>query len=439
MLRPYQVEAIERVRQAMWQGARAVCLQMSTGAGKTHTAAEVIRRGIAQHGRIVFAAHLDALIDDTSSRLEKAEIAHGIVQASRKRTPDAPVQVASLQTLAARQDAPPADFFILDECHRAMAASVRAVLERYPRALLLGLTATPQRGDGQSLGDVFQELVTGPSMKELVAQGHLVSAEVLSPPAPLDGSLARDPVQALQEFAPGRPSMIFCRDAAAAEKLAERIGSRAVVILGGTSRTARREARERLAAGEPLVLVGCGVFLEGWDSPAVDTVVLARQFSVCGSYLQAVGRALRPSPATGKTRATVIDLTGAAILHGLPDDDRVWSLDGPPRRAGDDLKVILMRCAHCFAVFHSGPTECPRCGESIRGGRVARRATRIERQELSRLDERPLEVRDAIAIRGIEKRLRATGRFSEQQIPRIAQSIFRKQRVRTPAAKEASA
>lgn len=433
MLRAYQTEAIDRVRQAMWQGAHSVCLQLSTGGGKTHLAAEVIRQSVAQGGKVVFAAHLDALIDDTSQRLEKAGVEHGIVQAARKRKPDAPVQVASLQTLAVRQDAPPADIFILDECHRAMAASVRAVLERYPQAFLLGLTATPQRGDGQALGDVFQELVVGPSMKELVADGHLVAAEVLSPPAPLDGSLARDPVQALEEFAPGRPSMIFCRDSADAHKFAARVGERAILILGETSRTVRRQARERLEAGEPLVLVGCGVFLEGWNSPAVEAIVLARQFSVCGGYLQACGRGLRPSANTGKTRATIIDLVGAAILHGLPEDDRVWSLNGPPRRAGDSLKLILMRCAACFAVFHSGPSECPRCGESVRGGKMKRRATRIERQELARLDTRPQHVRDRMALTALERVIRQRGRCtSETQVAWAVKKLFEKKYGRKP-------
>ncbi len=428
-LRPYQLDAIEKVRDAYRAGARSVLLRMETGSGKTHTAAECIRSSVRLGNRVVFAAHLDALLDDTSSRLTKAGIEHGVVQGDRPTNPTAPVQVASLATLHRRQEAPPADFLILDECHRAMAATVRGVLDRYAAADLLGLTATAQRGDGQPLGDVFQAMVQGPSMQQLIDEGHLVPAHVLSPPSPTEGTLARDPVEALEEFAPGQAAMVFCRDAADAADVAARIGDRAVVILGDTPRAVRQDARARLAAGEKLALVGCGVFVEGWDSPAVEAVVLARGFSVCGSYLQACGRSLRPSPETGKTRATIIDLTGAAILHGLPADERLWTLDGEPRRVGDAL-IQLARCRSCFAVIHAGPSECPRCGASMRGGKVKRRATRIERQELSRLDDRPQAVRDAIALKGIEKRLRSSGRFTEQQIPRIAASIFRKQRGR---------
>ena len=207
-LRDYQAAQVEGVREAMRAGKRAILMQAPTGAGKTFTAAECIRASVALGFRVVFAAHLDALIDDTSERLEEAGIEHGVIQAARPRKPDAAVQVASLATLHRRQEAPPADLFILDECHRAMASTVRGVLDRYPRADLLGLTATPQRGDGQPLGDVFEVMVPGPSMKRLIEGGRIVPARVYSPPSPtLRGALAMDPVEALERYAPARPAI----------------------------------------------------------------------------------------------------------------------------------------------------------------------------------------------------------------------------------------
>jgi superfamily II DNA or RNA helicase len=198
------------------------------------------------------------------------------------------------------------------------------------------------------------------------------------------------------------------------------------LILGDTPRAERRAARERLARGEPLVLVGCGVFVEGWDSPEIRAVILARTFGFCGGYLQACGRGLRATP--GKSHATIIDLSGASLLHGLPEDDRVWSLEGHAvRRSAEALKP-LARCGACLAVMHAGPSECVRCGASMRGTRLPRRATRVERQELSRLDERPQKERDAVAIRIIEGRLRKCGRFPAFRIPAIARSILARSR-----------
>lgn len=270
---------------------------------------------------------------------------------------------------------------------------------------------------------------------ELVRQGHLVPAVVLSPPAPVEGALAADPVDAYLAHAAGLPAMIFCRDAEHANDVARRLAIASVptaLILGDTPRAERREARERLAKGEPLVLVGCGVFQEGWDSPEIRAVVLARTFGVCGGYLQAIGRALRPAP--GKTHALVVDLVGAAIVHGLPADDRVFSLEGSAIRRTAEALEPLARCHACLGVFHAGPAECPRCAAPTRGAQLPRRATRIERQELARLDERPQSERDAMAVAGIAKRLRASGRFPQWRVNAIARSIFERSRKREPQA-----
>ncbi len=431
-LRPYQRELVERVRAEYRSGARSVLLQLGTGGGKTHTAADLIARSVAKGRRVVFLAHLDALLDDTSERLTAAGIAHGVVQADRPTDPGAPVQVCSLATLARRGDAPAADLAILDEAHRAAAPSVRAVLEAYPRARLLGRSATPERGDGQPLGDVFERLVCGPTVRELTVAGHLVPAVVLSPPVPGEGALALDPVEAYQRHAPGSRALVFCTTVEQAQDVAARMPVPTQTVLGDTPREIRRAVRERVTSGELRVLVGCSAFLEGFDLPAIETVILARALGTASSYLQAVGRGLRASPSTGKRACTVLDLTGTAIVHGLPDDERVWTLDGPPRRTTAAL-APLARCAACLAVFHAGPACCPRCGASTRRAALPRRATRIERQELSRLDERPQHERDGAAVRAIARRLHASGRFPAHRVETIARGIFARAHKRPPA------
>jgi superfamily II DNA or RNA helicase len=435
MLHAFQIELVERVGSAYGNGARCVVMQLATGGGKTHVAADLVRRSVGKGNRVIFAAHLDALIDDTSDRLATVGIAHGIVQADRPTNPDAPVQVCSLATLHRRGERPPADFLIVDECHRAMASTVREVLDAYPRAKLLGLSATPERADAQPLGAVFDRMISGPSVQWLTTNAYLVQAVVLSPPALTPGALALDPVDAYVRHVPGLPAMIFARDAEHATDVQTRLDAANIptaLVLGDTPRRDRRQARDRLAAGEPLVLVGCGVFVEGWDSPEVRAIILARAFGVVGGFLQACGRGLRR--AVGKTTCTIVDLSGAAILHGLPADDRVWSLTAGVRRTGEALDPLI-RCADCLAVFHTGPAQCPRCGATMRSvRRLPRRATRIERQELARLDTRPQSERDAMAVRGIEKQLLASGRFPIHRIGEIARSVFARSKRRTPAA-----
>lgn len=125
---------------------------------------------------------------------------------------------------------------------------------------------------------------------------------------------------------------------------------------------------------------GVGVFIEGFDCPPIETVILARAFGVAGSYLQAIGRGLRPSPATGKTRCTVLDLRGAVNLHGLPDEERRWSLDGKAVVRTEPLKA-LRRCAEGLAIFRPTPT-CPRCGaKAVAAPKVPRTLNRAEKLE----------------------------------------------------------
>lgn len=425
-LYPHQSDLLNRVLHAYSQGHRAVLMQGATGFGKTAVASEIIRRSVAKSKRVVFAAHLDALIDDTSERLSKAGVPHGIVQASRPSNPTAPVQVASLATLHRRGDRPPTDFIIVDECRRAMAPTVKAVLDAYPNARLLGLDATPERADGSPLGDIFDAMVCGPSIKWLISKGFLVPAHVYSPVALKEGTLAEDPVVAYSRYAPNSKAIFFCRDVAHAQDVAAQLPA-AALVTGETPRERRKEIREQLASGLLRQIVNVDVYKDGADLPTLECVVLCRGMGVCSTYLQAAGRGARAYP--GKSRYVLIDLAGAAILHGLPEDDREWSLTGDAvKRVGVDLKVALARCRNCLAVIHAGPSACPRCGAPMKGTRVKRRATRIERQELQRLDTRPESIRQRIALEGISRRLRATGRFkSEAQIAHLAWKLYMRQ------------
>lgn len=382
-LRPYQTDLVERVRAEFARGAGSVVMQLPTGGGKTATASAIITRAVVAGLRCLFLAHLDSLVGDTHARLEAAGVGAGFVQAGRPVAPDAPVQVASLATLWARGVRPPADFVILDECHRAMGPTVRQILDAYPRAGLLGLTATPQRGDGQPLGDVFRALVCGPSVRELQAAGALVPVHVCGPSRWIDRGLAASPLAAWRQIADGSRAMVFAGDVEHARELFDEFEAAGVavgIVTGDTPRVMRERLREAMRAGLVRVLINVSVFVEGFDLPEVETVILARGFTVCGAYLQAIGRGLRP--AHGKTACTVVDLRGSWTLHGLPDEDRVWSLTGEAV-ARREAKLAVARCATCFAIF-APSAACPRCGAPTADGgaeRVVRRETRGERLE----------------------------------------------------------
>lgn len=432
-LRPYQRDLVAGVRAALSGGARSVLMQLGTGGGKTATASEILRLSTARGHRSLFLAHLDSLIEGTHERLARVGIHAGFVQAGRPSEAAAPVQVASLATLHVRGERPPADLVIIDEAHRAMGAAVRDVLDAYPRAYLIGLTATPQRGDAKPLGDVFERLVQGPSNRRLIAEGHLVPTDVLAPGGYREG-LAADPVESYRRHTPGRRAIVFAADKAHARAIVDAFiaaGISADLVVGETSRARRRELRDLLRSGDLKVLVGVAVFLEGWDCPEVEVVILAKAFGVCGAFLQAIGRGLRPCLSTGKTICTVIDLRGAVYLHGLPDEDRVWSLDGKAVRRAEPITAIT-RCSECLAVFRPARI-CPRCGAicSKASTRIPRVLSRSEK--LERFDALPPDERDRRYLARLERVAATRMRMPPHRAAAWALSKFTRQFGRAPA------
>lgn len=397
-LRDYQVRAIDLVRAEYRRGRRAVLLVLPTGAGKTATASQLIAWAVARGRRCLFVVHRREIVLDTHRRLVAAGVPCGVVMAGEKPS-DAAVQVCSVQTLVAREQHPAADLIVWDEAHHCTAGTYRDIRAQYPSAWHLGLTATPERSDGAPLGDAFEALVAPITVAELVAAGHLAPIEVLAPPTRLQSAIGATPADAWREHGGGRPAVIFTGTIAESRECVEALGERAAHLDGSTPRRERDEILRRFEAGELDVVSNCSVLTEGWDSARAEVCVLARG---CGSlpvYLQTIGRVRRTGGNAAK-RCLLIDLAGAAHEHGMPDEDREWSLDeGQEQRRKSDREA-LSTCLHCGAVvrYASRGPQCRKCDapwpppERVEVQRqplaaVVVSATRREREdELARLE-----------------------------------------------------
>ena len=155
-LRPYQIKVADEVMSAL-ETVRAVLMQAPCGAGKTIIAAELIRRAIDRNERVLFLAHRRELVFQCTDKLSRFGIEHAIIMAGIKPSLIPDVQVASVQTLTARikrrRIQPPlADLIIFDECHHNFSRTHLKLIDSYPHAKIIGLTATPIRGDGKGLG-----------------------------------------------------------------------------------------------------------------------------------------------------------------------------------------------------------------------------------------------------------------------------------------------
>ncbi len=384
-LRPYQNTMIGNVREQLRSGASRVVLQAPTGAGKTAVMSFMAARAAERGKRTVFVVHRVELLRQASRAFDELGVSHGLIAPGYTQTRDA-IQIASIDTLVRRLDrvACP-DLVIFDECHHCAAAKWLRLIEAWAAAKMVGLTATPCRLDGRGLDDVFDTLVLGPSVGVLIDQGFLAPYQLYAPPIGIDvegvksrgGDFAKDQaakaidkptitgdaVRHYQRIAPGKQGIVFCCSIEHSKHVVAQFraaGVRAEHLDGTEDDHRRRRVVESFARGDIKILSNCELFTEGFDVPGADVAILLRPTQSLGLYLQMVGRVLRPQP--GKT-ALILDHAGNALRHGLPDDDREWTLEG--RKKGEKRKVEptvpIKQCPQCFACHPPAP-KCPACG-----------------------------------------------------------------------------
>lgn len=391
-LRDYQLDLMARVRQSLKQHKRVIC-QAPTGSGKTALAVYMMGRAKERGLRSMFCVHRRELVDQTGRALWDQHLEHGLIQSGRMRS-QLPIQVASVQTLRRRLDwyAEP-DLIVIDEAHRAAADTYRRILEAYPNARVVGLTATPERTDGKGLDDLFGDIQCGPPMRWLIDNGYLSDYRIFAPGQQVDMSgvhtrggeyvrdeledlmdkptITGDAVQHYKRYAAGKSAIVFCVSRKHAAHVADSFrenGITAEAVDGTTPDGERGAALKRFSAGHTKVLCGVELFVEGLDVPGVEAVIMLRPTQSLIVHLQAIGRALRPHP--GKETALILDHVGNSMRHGLPDDEREWSLRGKQERekkSKSEEEVTVKQCPICFAIHRPAP-QCPYCGHSYGPG-----------------------------------------------------------------------
>lgn len=385
-LRPYQRECIDALF-AGWKEVQRPSAVLATGLGKTVIFSHLVKEYRERTGlRAVILVHRDELADQTIAKLRAIapDLKTGKVKAAEDEV-DADVMVCSVQTLArpsrmarlldAEQALGKIGLVIVDECHHALADSYRNIMaalgcysgeqSRVPGeydVVAAGFTATMARGDGQGLGDVWQDVVFTRSVLWGIRHGfltdvraHQIDLEGLDlshvkrsggdytakslGDALLEAEAPAAVHQVLAEHAADRRSVIvFTPTVAVAEETAEHLNARgtpADLVHGGTPRPDRLKVYERFRRGELRVLVNCMVLTEGADFPFADCAVIARPTRSDTLFIQMAGRVLRPSPQTGKTDALLLLLAGQnGSIRTLVDLDPAV---GIPSRDGESL------------------------------------------------------------------------------------------------------
>lgn len=410
-LRYYQQQAIDNLRNAYRFGCQAPLLCLPTGAGKTVVFSAIARQAVAKGRQVLILVHRRELIQQSSDKLTLAGVKHGVIAAGFPET-EASVQVASVQTLARRLKSikwSPC-LIIIDECHHATAGSWDKVLNHWSSALRLGVTATPCRLDGRGLGRVFDQLILGPTIDDLIYLGFLSRYRVFAPPVVADLSGIRkrggdydlkdveerlcaptvtgDAVRQYKLYGKNQQAIAFAVTVFHAKLIAEEFCNASIpaeTITGEMPIADRDAVVQRFANGQTKIMVSVNVVSEGFDCPKAACAILLRPTASESLYLQQVGRVLRPSE--GKDHAIIIDHVGNVPRHGLPCQHRDWSLADRPKKQSAAL-IAVKQCPECFAVFHP-QRFCPECGVDLRQDKAPARPVDSDLIEIKPLDVDP--------------------------------------------------
>jgi DNA repair protein RadD len=370
--RDYQASALRNVLAAFKLGALRVLLRLPTGGGKT-TVFGILAAQIT--APVLIVVHRRELARQAANRLREFGVDFGFIVAGEQPKPYARVQIGMIQTLAHRKTRPKAGLVICDEAHLSTAATWSKLLEEYPNARILGVTATPWRLSGKPLAAQYDQVVVGAAERELRERGFLCpyvgfsykspdlsdvkttggdfdaeqSAEKMREP-----SIVANVVEKWLEHASHLTTIVYAVTVEHSKELCAKFKAAGVVaehIDGSTPKLVRDAAFARLEAGTLRVLCNVGIAIEGVDVPRIKCVVLARPTKSLTIYLQSVGRGRRPW--NGET-LRIHDHAFLIKKHGLPDDDRDYSLD-----ARKEDPPAVTQCELCFANYR-GP-KCPSC------------------------------------------------------------------------------
>ena len=396
ILRPRQSLLVQRTLDALSRHGNTLAVA-PTGSGKTIMLSAVAGSLLAETGaKACILAHRTELTEQNRQKFARVNPGLGtsIFDAGQKSWAGN-ATFAMVQTLsrpANLQQIPELDLLVIDEAHHASSSSYRAVIDqvlaRNPRAGICGLTATPNRGDGKGLREVFSNVSDQITLGEMIAAGHLVPPRTFVVDVGAQEALQQvrrtaidfDMEQAAsilnqsritdavirhwKEKAKDRKTIVFCSTVAHAQNVCEAWnaqGVHTVCIHGELSDAERAQRLAEYETGCAQVVVNVAVLTEGYDYPPTSCVVLLRPSSFQSTFIQMVGRGLRTVnpeefPGIIKTDCIVLDFGTASLMHGTLEQD--IHLDGPMRSG----EAPANEGPECDASVPLSCMECPLCG-----------------------------------------------------------------------------
>jgi superfamily II DNA or RNA helicase len=392
-LHDYQKTLVSNTRKAYVDGYKSPCVVAPCGAGKSVIISDITRMTTNKGNQVLFLVHRKELIDQIKDTFRKNEVDLNFVH------------FGMVQTVVRRLDKiQKPNLIITDENHHGLAQSYRKIYDHFDDVLRLGFTATPIRMNGSGLGEVNDILIEEVNAKWLIENHYLSPYKYYAPKlidteklklnslrefsstsmddAMNNKTIYGDVIKHYKKISNGEQAIVYCHNVESSKLTAEQFnlsGIGAVHLDGNTPKTERDQIIQRFRNDEIKVISNCDIIGEGFDVPDCSTVIMLRPTQSLSLFIQQSMRGMRYRP--GKV-STIIDHVGNVQRHGLPDDERKWSLKGKKKSSGE-AEIKIKQCENCYAVYPPKEKACPECGHKPE----VKEVKKYEIDELAELEE----------------------------------------------------
>jgi superfamily II DNA or RNA helicase len=386
-LRNYQIEAIQKLRNAIASGHKKVILCAPTGAGKTVIFSEMCRSAIAKGKTVMIITDRVELLTQSGGALNRLKILPEYIQAFTTHLNRYSIYVAMVETIYRRLNQPEylelfkrLDLIIFDEAHKQTFSKLMPFVNE--NAIVIGATATPYRqGNQESLDKHYTEIVNVVEVQSLIEQGYLAKPSYFGVQVNLQGikTTAGDydsgQVSAMYSssqvykgvlsnylrLAKGKKTLIFCSNIESSKELCAEFTANGVLIQhldSSTDHATRRNVLKWYNTQPTAVLSNVGLFTTGFDEPTTECVILYRATKSLPLFLQMCGRGSRTT--ANKEGFIILDFGNNVLTHGFWDDPREWTLNKKEKRTSGVKPVKI--CKDCGALIANSARACEHCG-----------------------------------------------------------------------------
>lgn len=376
VLRDYQIELILGIKKSMLSGHRKIMVQSPPRSGKTVCMASIAKNATDKGKTVLFFSHRKEINEQVKKTFLQGGVNLDLVT------------IGTIGSIVRRLDKiKPPELILVDEAHHIKASQYQKVLKYFEQSIQLFFTGTPIRLDGSGFEDLATDIVVGKSIEWLQNNGNIAKFDYYSINLLDQAKLKQrqgeftnksidegfqfkqehgDYLSHYERLAKGKQAIVYCHSVEYAERVSMRFnkaGYQSAVVSGKTPQRERERAMRAFKDGDITIMVNVNLFTEGIDLPGVDVCIMLRPTTSLSLFLQFAMRALNPRE--GK-RAILIDHVGNHIRHGLPSDDREWTLEGIAKHQKKTNKKdeSPKTCEECFATFYRRQIIegcCPYC------------------------------------------------------------------------------